>query len=380
MPSDDQIARAIDKIYDVALEPAQWTELLRHIGQLVGASQGSLMLLARTHNTMTDFGYDRNEEMMALFNARFRAEDRWLEPALKFGAGVVLTGQQLCPTNTFEQTAYYQECLKPGEIYDCLAVMLEDGRELNAGVSFHRPDFLPPFSGAEKKILSVLIPHLRRLVQIHRKLDGCNLRATLQADALNRLTFGVIVLGAEDGVLFANRMARQIVNERDGLRLTSKGLTACRTDDDAALVQAQKRALPASTQPKIGPRGRTLSVRRTSLKRPYTVQIMPLGDGALYKSDVFGAGQQAALVTITDPARARAQTADVLASAYGLTPAEVELTTRIGDGDSLKDAAERLSISEQTARWHLKNVLAKMDVSRQSELVSVLIQMAPPLS
>jgi hypothetical protein len=40
MNSEDQIFRAIDKIYDAALDPTQWTNLLREIGLLVGAPAG----------------------------------------------------------------------------------------------------------------------------------------------------------------------------------------------------------------------------------------------------------------------------------------------------------------------------------------------------
>ena len=379
MPSDEQIAHAIDKIYDVALEPTQWKDLLRHIGELVGAPQASLMLLGRTHDTMTDVGYGRNEAAMALFNTRFRGEDRWLEPALKRGPGVVLTGQELCPTGTFEKTAYYQECMKPGEVYDCLAVMLESDREFNAAVSFHRPDFLSPFGIAEKKVLSLLVPHLKRLVRIHRQLDSRSVAAGLQADVLDRLSFGVAILSSNNGVLFMNRVAQQITNERDGLRFTSKTLVAQHPEDDARLAQAQQRALSISFIPKTGklcPRGSALSIRRPSFKRPYTVQIMPLNDHAR----IFGEVSQTALITITDPTAARSQASEALASAYGLTPTEIELTTKMGLGHSLKEAAEQLSISEHTARWHLKNVLSKVGVGRQSELVSALIQMAPPLN
>lgn len=382
MPSEEQIARTIDAIYEVALEPSQWTKLLRQIGELVGAAQGSLMLLARGQSAMTDFGYDRNEEMMALFNARFRREDRWLEPALKIGPGVALTGQELCPTKAFEQTAYYQECMKPGEVYDCLAVVLEDGRELNAAVSFHRPEFLPPFGADEKKVLTALVPHLRRLVSIHRKLDGCSGVSAFQVEVLNRLSFGVAILSVNGSVMFMNSMAQQIEGDRDGLRFTPRGLAAWHPADDAKLGEAQKRALTIPFIPKSGkitPRGSTLSVRRPSLKRPYTVQVMPLNDHAVSALRVYGGSGPTACITITDPTTKRPDAADILASAYGLTPAEIEVTSKLGHGLPLRDVADELSIAEQTARWHLKNVLAKMDVSRQSELVSLLIQMTPPI-
>jgi hypothetical protein len=174
-----QILSAIDRIYETALEPEHWTGLLRTIGALVGAPQGSLVLMSLEQNHLSDYGFGRNEQFIALFNSEFANEDPWLEPAMRFGPGVVLTGQELCPTPRFQHSAYYEECLKPGEIYDCLGVMLEMGRDLNAGISLHRPPFLPVFGDSEKAALRLLVPHLRRLVQIHRKFESLSAAAVL---------------------------------------------------------------------------------------------------------------------------------------------------------------------------------------------------------
>jgi hypothetical protein len=73
--TQDQIYRAIDHIYEAALDPNLWTDLLRDIGKSIGAPQGSLMMGSRAEKTFTDFGYGRNEEAIALYNTEFRGED-----------------------------------------------------------------------------------------------------------------------------------------------------------------------------------------------------------------------------------------------------------------------------------------------------------------
>jgi len=376
---EQRIFRAIDKIYETALDPAQLTDLLRAIGALVGAPQGSLMLCSFSQKTMTDYGYGRNEELISLFNTRFIGEDPWFEPIALLGAGVVATGQELRPTKNFEHTAVYQECMKLDEVYDCLGVMLESGRDLNAVVAFQRPEFLPLFNGEEKRILGVLVPHLQRLIQIHRKFDSLSVAAALQIEALDRLNFGVVIVKMTGGIQFANVSARETESARDGLRFSSYGLVADHPQDSDALAEAQRRALRLQSANSLGARGGTIAVRRPSLKRPYTVHVMLLNDHVLSSARTIGSAEPACLITITDPASAPLPRVDLLMQAYGLTPTESALALRVGEGASLKEAADQLSISEQTARWHLKNVLAKTETSRQSELVGMLMRMASPL-
>lgn len=69
-----------------------------------------------------------------------------------------------------------------------------------------------------------------------------------------------------------------------------------------------------------------------------------------------------------------------MTAAYGLTPTESQVAVMIGQGLSLKGVAEQLSMTEQTARWHMKNILAKTETSRQSDLVTLLLRTASPLA
>src|SRR5690606_33122681 len=60
----------------------------------------------------------------------------------------------------------------------------------------------------------------------------------------------------------------------------------------------------------------------------------------------------------------------------GLTPAEARLAARLRFGLSLKEAAEELGISVNTARNQLKSVFEKLGVNRQADLVRHLAELA----
>ena len=69
-------------------------------------------------------------------------------------------------------------------------------------------------------------------------------------------------------------------------------------------------------------------------------------------------------------------TPEMFRKALGLTPAEARLAVRLRFGLSLKEAAEDLGISVNTARNQLRNVFDKLGVNRQSDLVRHLTELA----
>ncbi len=78
-------------------------------------------------------------------------------------------------------------------------------------------------------------------------------------------------------------------------------------------------------------------------------------------------------LTVFDPAlasvRASARTSTTTATPEGLTPREREVLALLAEGLSNKAIADRLAISEHTAKFHVNAVLAKLGVQRRTEAV-----------
>lgn len=65
-----------------------------------------------------------------------------------------------------------------------------------------------------------------------------------------------------------------------------------------------------------------------------------------------------------------------LKSTYGLTASEIILVLRLFAGESLREAAQTLGISYETARTKLKFIFQKTGTRRQTELVLLLARAA----
>lgn len=57
-----------------------------------------------------------------------------------------------------------------------------------------------------------------------------------------------------------------------------------------------------------------------------------------------------------------------------LTPRELQVLNEIAKGLANKQIADVLNISENTAKWYLKNILAKLRVADRTEAVAVAVQ------
>jgi DNA-binding CsgD family transcriptional regulator len=64
---------------------------------------------------------------------------------------------------------------------------------------------------------------------------------------------------------------------------------------------------------------------------------------------------------------------DIVRRLFDLTHAEASLALLLANGMTLDEAAEQLNIRRNTARAHLRSIFSKMGVTRQTELVRLVL-------
>jgi DNA-binding CsgD family transcriptional regulator len=61
----------------------------------------------------------------------------------------------------------------------------------------------------------------------------------------------------------------------------------------------------------------------------------------------------------------------LLANVLPLSPRQIDLTSLLVEGLSLAETAQRLGITRETARWHLRQIFAKTHTHSQADLISL---------
>jgi DNA-binding CsgD family transcriptional regulator len=181
----------------------------------------------------------------------------------------------------------------------------------------------------------------------------------LASGVLDLLHEAVLVIARDLRVLGVNRSARRLLREGDGLAVSSCGIVA---------------STPlATTELRRG-------IERAAHGERLRMQVPRLGRAALSllvePHPLAPSGLGAAVVFVTDPERGRRSSSDLLASRWGLTPAECDVAERLAAGADLDRIAAELGITLHTVRGHLKHVFSKAGVHRQAELVARLLSEA----
>ena len=92
----------------------------------------------------------------------------------------------------------------------------------------------------------------------------------------------------------------------------------------------------------------------------------------LITSDLDYEGAKVA-VFLSDPNMQQPISIDSLVSVYNLTPSEAQVAISLANGHSIEEIASSSNHSAHTIRSQLKSVFRKTGVSRQSELIQLLL-------
>jgi hypothetical protein len=118
-------------------------------------------------------------------------------------SGTVVVGEQLIGHSDLTRTAYYNDFAKDYDITRCIAGMIEVEPHILSLVSINGGDRRVPFGVDDAALLSRLMPHLLRALQIHRRLVTAEASAADSLTVLDRLSHGVILLDGRGQVMFA---------------------------------------------------------------------------------------------------------------------------------------------------------------------------------
>ena len=180
---------------------------------------------------------------------------------------------------------------------------------------------------------------------------------------------GIVQLDGRGRIVAANDRARDLLRTGDGL-FDEGGLLYARTLEDNAKLQG----LLARALPRFGGQGAggSTMVKRSSALLPLVLHVNPVGR----QETDFHLWPVAALVLVVDPASRTRIDPVVAAAALGLTRMESRVAVLLAEGMSVREVAAATGRGESTIRSHLKHVFAKHGLSRQTELVRLVLSLA----
>lgn len=363
MNDGDDVIAAISSIHAAGLDAAKWSDALSHVTRLVGGLGASLEFMERPslrHSAMYSHGLPSVSAYLDYYAT--------MSPRLPFAArqvaGTVQYDAQYVDESAMNANPFYMEFLADLDMrYFLGGVIATSPREVVAtGVQFSPKQGHP--TPAKIKLMALLVPHIQQATDVMRRLGKlADAQATFER-TLDWLADGVLMLGADGSVRYANVAAQQILRAKDGIAVR-RGAIEFHSGDATAKFRATMKAIgrlrdadPAETM------ASDFMVERQSGARAYSVSVRPLlGDGERHA---------VALMFIHDPQIRSRTVVDLLQQAFGLTPAEAEVANALRRGQSPDAYARQCKVSPNTVYTHIRRLKEKTGCARMAELIRAL--------
>lgn len=369
----------VASLYDAALGRRSWQEIAKAITRLLSSST-LFLALHKPYGNATELvasvGY--SDDLWQAYKNHYAPHDLVAaEVVHRHLFDQALLSSDLVDDRTIRRSTIYNEMWRPelNAFHIAGGVLRLPDHELVL-LGTHRPERSSAFSRRDAQSLARLLPHVTRALEIRQRLGSARTHATTLENAFDLLPFGVVLVTTQGRVAYANAAADSIIAADDGLSQVEGRLHAQRRSEQdvlaraiAAAGQSTKLQRDANVSPAA------LTVSRPSGRRSYRLSVSPLG----FDRQVLLAHHPVAVVFITDPHDAPATTEQRLRGLFALTPAEARVATAILQGHGLRTAADVLGIGHETARTHLKSILAKTGADRQGAFIRLATTMLASL-
>jgi DNA-binding CsgD family transcriptional regulator len=374
MQEMDEVSTIIGLIYEASYDSSSWPIALENITRYTHSYSAALIYQDINPQRMGDlYTYNISAETSAEYKAY------GIDPNFQIALDNVPLGKAVAidhiitDRNKLEDIygEKFNKLLKDAGIYHLGgAILFFDDSRVSA-ISLQRKKSMGVWKKSQIDKLNILIPHIRRAINIQKKFERLKNREQALHKGLDKLLMGLILFDKELHPIYINPVARSILKKHPAINLKNNKISTHKRSQTEKI----KAALAAAVSP-----GQDSATESTStslgLKHPACATTLPViishVHGILHGFETEGSHAHA-VMCFSDPCAAYPIEADKLADIYELTPAESQVAIAIANGISTDQIAIMNNVAISTVRSQLKSIYHKLGVNSQAGLVKVLL-------
>jgi DNA-binding CsgD family transcriptional regulator/PAS domain-containing protein len=364
-------------IYDAALDPTLWPDVLGRTKRFVGGLAASLAwkdAVTKRGDSYYDDG-DLDPAYRQLYFEKYIKLDPCTTGQFFAELGEPVCTTDVIPYDEFKQTRFYQEWVRPQKLTDFAATMLDKTVTSVAflGVFRHERDGL--FDDEARRRIRLLVPHFRRALLIGNLIDLKTAEAATLADTLDGIGAGMFLVDAGGRIVHANAAGHALLKAAGVLHAENGRLAA--NDPNADRTFADAFAMSGDGDGAIGAKAVAVPLAAPDGER-YVAHVLPLTSGARRRA---GTSYSAAAALFVRRAALDAPSPpEVIARTFRLTPMELRVLLAVVEVGGVPEVAVALGIAETTVKTHLGRTYQKTGTARQAELVKLVAGFSNPLA
>ena len=367
--------RVVASLYDAMLDDTRWPATSALIDEACGLTGNAILVPEGPPDDLRVLFvglYYRGQRRLDLereYLDVYHPINEAIPRQLQLPAGQLVLIQDLYTAEELHTSRTYNEALRRYTYQRGLNVLLAGPGGSRMTWSLADPIASEGWGSSQIAMVRRLTPHIRQFIRVRQALVRAQARDTTVTALLDNPRIGVVHLDRRGRILAANDRARGLLRHGEELSDEAGVLQARSPDDQGRLARLVAEALPTSG---AVPVSGSMQLGRVSGLPPFVVHIKPVG----VPQPDYGARPVAALVLIVEPGRHPRLDPALVARTLRLTPAESQVAALLADGKTVRDIALATGRLESTIRSHVKHMFAKHGLSRQVDLVRLVLSLA----
>ena len=376
MDRQDDFDRIVASLHECSLNPGCWDRTAALLAESLGLAHHHVAVVSGSAGYLfgrMDFDGRPRPEIERNFAAGEFALDERTPRIVALPHARVVSGNDLWSASEKRRSYIYNRYFRntpefPDRTIDQLLLRLDVGSE-NVGWCLGRTDDTGEWTSEQIALIERLVPHVVQFVHMRQSLAKVRAWGAAFEQLLLQPWHGLALLDRYGAVMSRNEQARRILSQSDELGERDGFLFARSPADNDGLEKLLGQALP---HPGREPAAGAIVLGRTADRPPLTVSASPV---TIDQGD-YGARRVAVLVRITDPTVRTRIDPGAVEELLGLTPAQSYVAALLAQGQTVRDIAAATDRKESSVRFLLKQTYLRLGVSRQVDLVRMVLMAA----
>ena len=375
MSDQDAFERILASLYDAMLDDTHWPATSALIDEACGISGNVLLVSEGPKNDIRVlfvglyYRGQRRAELEREYLKVYHPIDERIPRFRQLPDSHLVRIKDLYTAEELKTSPTYNEILLRSQYQNGLNVRLDGPDTSHISWGLGDPVASDGWGSSEIATIKRLLPHIRHFIRVRQALVRAEAHETTVTALLDNPRIGVLELDRRGRIMEGNDRARSILRHGDGLLDRNGMLRARAPADQVRLERLVAAALPVGGA--IAVSGSMLLGRSSGLP-PFVVHVKP----AVVPQPDYGARRTAALVLIVEPGSQHRIDPGLVATALGLTPMESRVAAWLAEGRSVDEMAGAMGNTKHAVYWHLQRIYRKLSISRQAELVRLVLPLA----
>lgn len=354
--------RLADQFASAAVDGSLWMPALVNLAEATGSARGQLIGIGNSAAVPFNWVNDFSDEGLADF-VEIEGGSPMVNPRIAVSAGaslLVVHGEAdydaavaALPTDIYRAFASDHDIP-----YGCQSKLIEDGHGI-VGLAVLRTERDGRTTPEQRRLFGQVAPYVRSAVRMQMALEEAG--ADLVMGTVE-LVGGAVFVCTEDGRIAAMSPSAERLLASGRMRIKGNRLEAGNHRDTVAL-----RAAMAQQEHVAGAVFRSLALAGEPGQLPLVIDVCraPMAPWRFNFTPRL-------IVIVRSGRRWHDEREKILRQLYNLSAAEADVAVRLARGERRQAIAEARQTSVETVQAQLKAIFAKLGISREVELVSML--------